>query len=102
MARRSAIQASAPIGIGRCGAAGQRPSSGGRQDTSHLRHRPLQVVVDDHRVESVGPGLLGGGRGQPPLEVGGRLGAPGGEPAPLLLGRRRLHEHQHGLGELLA
>jgi hypothetical protein len=65
------------------------------KDSSDLVRGPIGVVVDDHGVEPVGGGFLDVGPGEAPLDGGGVVLAALEEPAPLLVPRRGLHEHQH-------
>jgi hypothetical protein len=69
------------------------------QDSSDLGGGPIDVVVHDHVVEPVGGGLFGVGPGETPLHDGGVVLAPLEQTAPLLLSRRRLHEHEHRVRE---
>ena len=71
------------------------------QDSSDLVDGPISVVVHDHGVETVGGLLLLLGLGEAALDRGGVVLAPLEQPPPLLLPRRRLHEHEHRIGVLL-
>jgi hypothetical protein len=72
------------------------------QDSSDLTSSPTSVVVHDHGVEAVGGVLLLLGSSEAALERLGIVLPPLEEPAPLLLPRRSLHEHEHRIRILLA
>src|SRR5436309_7769566 len=86
-----------------------RQGSGGRsglpaalQDSSDLTSRPISVVVHDHGVEAVGGLLLLLGEREAALDGSRVVLPPIEQPAPLLLPRGCVHEHEHRIRVLLA
>src|SRR5712691_2264464 len=72
------------------------------QDSSDLTSSLTGVVVHDHGVEAVGGLLLLFGPSEATLDRLGIVLPPLEQPAPLLLPRRGLHEHEHRIRVLLA
>src|SRR5271166_498932 len=70
------------------------------QDCRQLVNRPLQVVVDQMYVVTLGQLELAPGVGQPPLDRRLVVGAPGSQPLLEHIQSGRLHEDQEGAWHL--
>src|SRR2546429_2160315 len=96
-ARRSAMVWDPPAGL-----RGRSDLPVRFQDSSDLTSSPISVVVHDHGVEAVGGLLLLFSSSEASLDRLGIVLPPLEEPAPLLLPRGGLHEHEHRIRVLLA
>ena len=68
------------------------------QDCRQLVNRPLQIIVDQMNVVTLGELELPPGVCQPPLDRCLVIGAPGPQPLLEHVQTRRPHEDQEGIG----